>query len=118
MSFNLQKYLIENNLTLISSKRISEDVDDDTEEPSKDDVKDANKGVQSMEKEKRELEALKAKAKSIIFKYTVDTPQGRKVKGSITDYKKAIGTIPDKIKQLEKKIKDAEGSSEDEENQD
>lgn len=115
MSFNLQKYLIENNLTIIARKRINEDVDDDAEEPSKDDVKKASKGIDSMQKERAELEKLKAQAKDIIFKYTVDTPQGRKVKGSISDYKKAIGNIPEKIKQLEKKIKDSEAAPEENE---
>ena len=48
------------------------------------------------------------KAKDIMFKYTVDTPQGRKIKGSIDDYTRAIGDIPKKIKELQKKIKAVE----------
>ena len=105
MSFNIQKYLIENNLTIISRRRISEDVDpDETTEPTKDDMKQTDKEVKNLEKNKKELSALQAKAKDIMFKYTVDTPTGRKIKGSIDDYKRAIGDIPNQIKQLKKKI--------------
>ena len=49
MSFDLQKYLIENNLTLISRRRLSEDVDDDTEEPSDKDVKDSSKDIKDLD---------------------------------------------------------------------
>jgi peptidoglycan hydrolase CwlO-like protein len=109
MSFNLQKYLIENNLTIISKRRISEDVDpDETPEPTKDDMKQTDQEVKNLQKNKKELAALQAKAKDIMFKYTVDTPQGRKIKGSIDDYKRAIGDIPKKIKELQKKIKPVE----------
>jgi peptidoglycan hydrolase CwlO-like protein len=109
MSFNLQKYLIENNLTIISKRRISEDVDpDETPEPTKDDMKQTDQEVKNLQKNKKELAALQAKAKDIMFKYTVDTPQGRKIKGSIDDYNRAIGDIPKKIKELQKKIKAVE----------
>lgn len=102
MSFDLQKYLIENNLTLTGKIRMFED--EDTEEPTEDDMKSTDKEMKDLDKNKKELAQLQAKAKDIIFKYTEDTPQGRKVKGSISDYKKAIGDIPNKIKQLKKKI--------------
>ena len=116
MSFNLQKYLIENNLTIIGRRRISEDVDpDETPEPTKDDMKKTDKEVNDLQKNKKELEALQAKAKDIIFKYTKDTPEGRKVKGSIEDYKRAIGDIPNRIKQLKKKIGAVETPSAEEE---
>lgn len=105
MSFDLQKYLIENNLTLIGKKRIIEDVDpDSTPEPTKVDMQDTDKQMRDLEKNKKKLAQLQAKAKDIIFKYTKDTPEGRKVKGSISDYNKAIGNIPNEIKQLKKKI--------------
>lgn len=105
MSFDLQKYLIENNLTLTGKIRMHEDVDpDETAEPTKDDMKATDKEMRDLDKNKKLLAQLQAKAKDIIFKYTEDTPQGRKVKGSISDYKKAIGDIPNKIKQLKKKI--------------
>jgi myosin heavy subunit len=112
MTFDLQKYLIENNLTLICRKRISEDVDPDkTPEPTKDDMKSTDKEVKELQNNKKKLADLQAKAKDIIFKYTIDTPQGRKVKGSISDYKKAIGDIPNQIKQLNKKIDAIENPS-------
>ena len=105
MIFDIQKYLIENNLTLTGKIRFFEDVDpDETPEPTKDDMKTTDKEVRDLQKNKKELAKLQAKAKDIVFKYTEDTPQGRKVKGSITDYKKAIGGIPNQIKQLKKKI--------------
>ena len=43
MSFNLQKYLTENNLTLIS--KIREDIDVDSEGPSKSDLKKSEKDL-------------------------------------------------------------------------
>jgi len=105
MIFNLQKYLVENNLTLTGKIRAFEDVDpDETPEPTKDDMKATDKEVRDLQKNKKLLAQLQAKAKDIIFKYTEDTPQGRKVKVSITDYKKAIGDIPNQIKQLKNKI--------------
>ena len=60
MSFDIQKYLIENNLTLISRRRLSEDVDDDTEEPSDKAVKDSSKDIKDLEKNKKELKLLQA----------------------------------------------------------
>lgn len=105
MSFDLQRYLIENNLTLISKRRIYEDIDpDETPEPTKDDMKSTDKEMRDLDKNKKKLAQLQAKVKDIVFKYTVDTPDGRKVKGSISDYKKAIGDLPNQIKQLKKKI--------------
>ena len=106
MSFDLQKYLIENNLTLTGKIRMFED--EDTEEPTEEDMKSTDKDMKDLDKNKKELAQLQAKAKDIIFKYTEDTPQGRKVKVSISDYKKAIGDIPNKIKQLKDKIKAVE----------
>jgi len=112
MTFDLQKYLIENNLTLTGKIRMSEDVDpDETPEPTKDDMKSTDKEMKDLDKNKKLLAQLQAKAKDIIFKYTMDTPQGRKIKGSISDYKKAIGDIPNKIKQLKDKIEKVENPS-------
>jgi myosin heavy subunit len=105
MTFDLQKYLIENNLTLTGKIRMFEGEDqEETSEPTEDDMKSTDKEMKDLDNNKKELEKLQAKAKDIIFKYTIDTPQGRKVKGSISDYNKAIGDIPNKIKQLKKKI--------------
>ena len=115
----IREYLIENNLTLIGRKRIIEDDSEEQSEPTKDDMKGTEKQMKGLDKDKKELAQLQAKAKDIIFKYTEDTPQGRKVKGSISDYKKAIGNIPDKIKQLKKKIDSIEKpTTDDEEEQD
>jgi hypothetical protein len=104
MSFDLQKYLIENNLTLTGKIRLFEEDQEEASEPTEDDMKSTDKEMRDLDKNKKELEKLQAKAKDIIFKYTIDTPQGRKIKGSISDYNKAIGDIPNKIKQLKKKI--------------
>jgi hypothetical protein len=105
MSFDLQRYLIENNLTLLGKSRLLEEADPkETPEPTKDDMKSTDKDTKDLDNNKKELANLQAKAKDIIFKYTEDTPTGRKVKGSISNYKKAIGDIPNKIKQLKNKI--------------
>ena len=105
MTFNLQKYLIENNLTLKGIIRLQEE---DAAALAQDNSTSSNtssdKDTKDLEKNKKQLEQLQAKAKDIIFKYTEDTPTGRKVKGSISNYKKAIGDIPNKIKQLKNKI--------------
>ena len=56
MSFDLQKYLIENSLTLTGKKRLSEDVDpDETPEPTKADMKQTDKEMRDLQKNKKEL---------------------------------------------------------------
>ena len=104
MSFDLQKYLLENNLTLISKIRLVEDVDDDTEEPSDKEVKDSSKDIKDLEKNKKELTLLQAKVKDIIFKYTIDTPDGKRKLSDVSAYNKAVGDLPKKIKDLKAKI--------------
>jgi len=119
MSFNLQKYLIENNLTLTGAIRLrEEDEEAATAPPETTPTDSANKptdaDTRDLEKNKKEVEKLKATAKDIIFKYTKETPQGRKLKVSVEDYNKAIGKIPERIKFLQKKIDAVEPPSEEE----
>jgi len=102
--FNLQKYLIENNLTANGKRRLAEDVDSDkTPEPTKDDMKQTDKEMRDLQKNKKELALLQAKVKDVIFKYTKDTPKGKELT-DVEGYKKAIGDVPTKIKNLKKKI--------------
>jgi hypothetical protein len=108
MSFNLQKYLIENNLTLIGNKRLLEA--DEEEEPSDEEVAKNDKGAKELDKNKKELKLLQGKLKDIIFKFTKDTPQG-KVLTNVTAYKKAVGDLPKKIKDVKKKIDAVENPS-------
>ncbi len=96
MSFNLQKYLIENNLTLTGKIRLREEEEDAETEPSKEDMKSTEKDMRDLDKNKNQLKNLQAKVKDIIFKFTKDTPQG-KVLIDVTAYKKAIGDLPKKI---------------------
>lgn len=104
MTFDLQKYLIENNLTLTGKRRLAEDVDpDETPEPTKADMKQTDKEMRDLQKNKKELVDLQAKVKDIIFKYTKDTPEGKKLT-DVEAYKEVIGDIPIKIKNLKKKI--------------
>ena len=113
MPFNLQKYLIENNLTLISNKRLRES----DEEPSDEEIKKNDKSAKELDKNKKDLELLQGKLKDIIFKYTKDTPQG-KVLTNVTAYKKAVGDLPKKIKDLKKKIDSVENPSSEENEED
>lgn len=110
MSFNLQKYLIENNLTLIGNKRLLEA---DEEEPSDEEIEKNDKSAKELDKNKKELELLQGKLKDIIFKFTKDTPEG-KVLTNVTAYKKAVGDLPKKIKDVKKKIDAVEKPEEEE----
>jgi hypothetical protein len=109
MSFNLEKYLVENNLTIISRIREEEDME---VEPSKDDLKQSEKDFRNLDKDKEELEDLKSQIKDIIYQYAKD-PNGELKRGpngelKITDmagYKKAVGQIPYDIQRLQAKIK-------------
>lgn len=110
MSFNLQKYLIENNLTLIGNKRLLEA---DEEEPSDEEIEKNDKSAKELDKNKKELELLQGKLKDIIFKFTKDTPKG-KVLTNVTAYKKAVGDLPKKIKDVKEKIYAVEKPEEEE----
>jgi hypothetical protein len=110
MSFNLQKYLIENNLTLTGRIRLFEEEEETEKEPSKEDMKSTEKDMRELDKNKAKLKDLQAKVKDIIFKFTKDTPTG-KVLTDVTAYKKAIKDLPQQIKDLKKKIEAVENPS-------
>jgi hypothetical protein len=110
MPFNLQKYLIQNNLTLRAVRALREEDSDEEEEPSKEDLKSTETDMRQLDKDKQQLKMLQAKVKDIIFKFTKDTPKG-KVLSDVTAYKKAIGTLPAKVKELQNKIKNIENPS-------
>jgi hypothetical protein len=109
MSFNLEKYLVENNLTIISKIREEEDME---VEPSKDDLKQSEKDFRNLDKDKEKLEDLKSQIKDIIYKLEKD-PKGGLKRGAngelkITNmaaYKEAVGQIPYDIQRLQAKIK-------------
>jgi|GEM_PF-6899891 len=112
MTFNLEKYLTENNLTIIS--KIREDVGEDETGPSKADLKKTDKDFKQFYKDKAEYDKLKKDLKKILSKYTVKQSDGSlkfKVKdktkkpGVIAQYKKDVGNIPQDIKRLQQKLK-------------
>lgn len=103
MSFNLQKYLTENNLTLI--QKIREDADEQPQEVTT----EPETPVKDLEKKKADLVKMKARVKDIIMKYTVDTPDGRQIK-DIEAYKKAVGSLPQQIKHLQNQIDDSDNN--------
>lgn len=105
MSFNLEKYLTENNLTIIS--RIREEIEDDVE-PSKADLKKSEKDFRGLDKKKKELQSLQAQVKSILAKYTERADDGTLKLKDVTGYKKEVGNIPDRIKLLKKQIDQVE----------
>ena len=101
MSFNLQQYLTENNLTLI--QKIREDLDEEQTVPTPEPEID----TKDLEKKKADLVKMKARVKDIIMKYTVDTPDGREIK-DIQAYKNAVGSLPQQIKHLQQQVDDLE----------
>lgn len=105
MSFDLQKYLTENNLTLIS--KIREEVDDEVE-PSKDDLKSDEKSFRGIDKKKKEFATLQAQMKAILSKHAVRKPDGTLTVKDVAGYKKEVGNIPDKLKLLKKQIDQVE----------
>ncbi len=74
MSFNLEKYLTENNLTIIS--KIREDVGDDEAGPSKADLKKTDKDFRDLYKKKAQYAELQKKVKAILSKHAVKAPDG------------------------------------------
>ena len=101
MSFNLEKYLTENNLTIIS--KIREEAEEELE-PSKDDLKQSEKDFRGLDKKKKEYAELQAKVKTIIAKYAEKGPNGNLTLKDVTAYKKEVGNIPDRLKLLKKQI--------------
>lgn len=106
MSFNLERYLTENNLTIIS--RIREEVDSQEIEPSKADLKQSEKDFRGLDKKKKELQDLQAQVKAILAKYTERAPDGTLKLKDVAGYKNAVGNIPDRIKLLKKQIDQVE----------
>lgn len=101
MSFNLQTYLTENNLTIISRIREEEEAD---LEPSKTDLKQSEKDFRSLDKKKKEYADLQAKVKAIIAKYAVKGPDGNIKLKDVGAYKNEVGNMPDRLKLLKKQI--------------
>jgi hypothetical protein len=101
MSFNLQQYLTENNLTLIGKAR------EEAEEPKTSNSHNPEIDSKELQKKKSDLIKLKARVKDIIMKYTIDTNNGRQIK-DVEVYKQAVGTIPQQIKNLQQQIDNLE----------
>lgn len=101
MSFNLQQYLTENNLTLIGKARSLQEEQEEDVKPV--DQPNPEKNPKEIERKKQELIKLQARVKDIIMKYTIDTPEGRKIK-DVEGYKKAVGTLPQQIKNLQQQL--------------
>lgn len=99
--FNIQKYLTENNLTIIS--KIREEAEEDTE-PTKDDLKSTEKDFRTLDKKKKEYLELQKTVKSIISKYTVKNPDGTLKLKDVAGYKIAVGNMPDRLKLLKQQI--------------
>lgn len=106
MSFNLQRYLVENNLTLIS--KIREEEEDQEVEPTKADLKSSEASFRNIDKKKKEYATLQAKVKTIIDKYTEKSPDGSLKLKDVAGYKKEVGNIPDRLKLLKKQIDQVE----------
>jgi len=106
MSFNLEKYLTENNLTLIS--RIREDEEDQEIEPTKADLKSSEASFRNIDKKKKEYADLQAKVKAIIAKHTERGPDGNLKLKDIASYKKEVGNMPDRLKLLKTQIDQVE----------
>jgi hypothetical protein len=105
MSFNLEKYLVENNLTIIS--KIREEEEDDLE-PSATDLKQSEKDFRNIDKKKKEYADLQAKVKAIIAKHTEKGPDGNLKLKDVASYKREVGNIPDRLKLLKKQIDQVE----------
>lgn len=106
MPFNLQNYLVENNLTLIS--RIREEEEDQEVEPTKADLKSSEISFRNIDKKKKEYATLQAKVKSIIAKYTEKSSDGSLKLKDVGGYKKEVGNIPDRLKLLKQQIDQVE----------
>lgn len=101
MSFNLEKYLVENNLTIIS--KIREEMEDELE-PTSSDLKQSEKDFRGLDKKRKELQDLQSKVKAIIAKYTERGADGKLTLKNVGAYKQEVGNIPDRIKLLKQQI--------------
>lgn len=118
MSFNLEKYLTENNLTIIS--KIREDFEEDENEPSDSDIKKTDLDLKQYYKDKAQYEKLKKDIKKIMSQYTEKQPDGSfKLKpGAAAQYKKAVGNMPYELQRLRKKIEPIETPKSDSDEED
>lgn len=101
MSFNLEKYLVENNLTIISKIREEEEIES---EPTSSDLKQSEKDFRGLDKKKKELKDLQSKVKAIIAKHTEKGPDGKLTLKNVGSYKQEVGNMPDRIKLLKQQI--------------
>lgn len=106
MSFNLEKYLTENNLTIIS--KIREDVGDDEAGPSKADLKKTDKDFRDLYKKKSKYAELQKQVKAILAKYAVKQPDGSLKLKDVAAYKREVGNLPDQLKLLKQQIQQIE----------
>jgi hypothetical protein len=105
--FNIQKYLTENNLTIIS--KIREDIEDsEDQEPTKADLKSTENDFRDLDKKKKEYLDLQSKVKAIISKYTVKSSDGSLKLKDVAAYKIAVGNMPDRLKLLKQQIDSVE----------
>ena len=109
MSFNLEKYLVENNLTIISKvreakKNPASDEDAMPENPTASDLKKAEKEFKGIDKKMKEYADLQQKVKAILSKYTVRDAEGNLKLKDVAGYKKEVGNMPDRLKVLKKQI--------------
>ena len=105
MSFNLKRYLTENNLTIISKIREEEEGDI---EPSQTDLKQSEKDFRNLDKDRKELERLRKIVKKFLGKYTKRDAKGKLTITDTAAYKKAVGQIPYDIQRLKAKIEKIE----------
>lgn len=106
--FNIQKYLTENNLTIISKIREEAEEDLEDQEPTKADLKSTEKDFRDLDKKKKEYADLQAKVKAIISKYTVKSSDGSLKLKDVAGYKIAVGNMPDRLKLLKQQIDSVE----------
>jgi len=106
MTFNLEKYLTENNLTIIS--KIREDVGDDETGPSKADLKKTDKDFRELYKKKAQYADLQKKVKAVLSKHAVKSPDGSLKLKDVQAYKKEVGNMPDQLKLLKQQIQQIE----------
>ena len=99
MSFNLQKYLTENNLTIISKIR-----EEDDQEPAPEDLKQTEIDYKDLDKKKKEYADLQSKVKAIIAKHTERGPEGILTLKNVASYKQEVGNMPDRLKLLKAQI--------------
>lgn len=117
MSFNLEKYLVENNLTVISRKREALK-EEEGDEPKQADVASAEKQFRGLYKKKAEYDALQKQVKAILAKHSYRDPSGALKIKDVGAYKAEVGNMPDRLKALKADIDKAQSIDIDTEEQD